>query len=64
MQTQTVSVAERVQEFMQESRKPLLSTAPTSAAIAELVCRIETLELAIQEIADAAGVATSPRETA
>ena len=64
MQTQTESLAERVQGLIQESRKPLLSTAPTPAAIAELVGRIEALELAIQAIADAVGDATSPRKTA
>ena len=64
MQTQTESLAERVQGLMQESRKPLLATTQTSAAIAELVGRIEALELAIQQMADAVEVATSPRETA
>ena len=64
MQTQTESLAERVERLVQESRKPLPSTASTAAAIAELVGRIETLEHAIQEIADAAGVVTSPRDTA
>ena len=64
MQTQTESLAERVQGLMQENRKPLLATTQTSAAIAELVGRIEALELAIQQMADAVEVATSPRETA
>ena len=64
MQTQTESLAEIVERLVQESRKPLLSTASTAAAIAELVGRIETLERAIQEIADAAGVVTSPRDSA
>ena len=64
MQTQTESLAERVQGLMKESRKPLLATTHPSAAIAELVGRIEALELAIQQMADAVEVATSPRETA
>jgi hypothetical protein len=59
-QTQTESLAERVERLLQESRKPLLSTASTSDAIAELLARIETMERAMQEIADTVGVATSP----
>jgi len=42
---------------LEESRKPLMCTTSTCDAIAELHARIETMELAIQEIADAAGVA-------
>ena len=57
MQTQTESLAERVERLLEESRKPLLCTTSTCDAIAELHARIETLELAIQEIADTAGVA-------
>lgn len=66
MQTQTEleSLPEKVERLVEESHKPLLSTASTSAAIAELLARIETLELAIREIADAAGAATSSRDTA
>jgi hypothetical protein len=62
MQAQTESLVERVQTLVQESRKPLMSTASTSAAIAELHARIETLERAMQEIAEAGGVATSRHE--
>ena len=55
MQTQTESLAGRVQRPLQENREPLLSTGSTSATIAELVGRIETLELANQEVADGVG---------
>ena len=63
MQTQTESLAERVERLLQESREPLLSTASTSDAIAELLARIETMERAMQEIADTVGVATSLHES-
>ena len=64
MQTQTESLAERVELLVQESRKPLPSTASTVPRDRRNPRRIETLEHAIQEIADAAGVVTSPRDTA
>jgi hypothetical protein len=62
MLTQTESLAERVERLLEESREPLVCTTSTCAAIAELASRIETLELAIREIADAAGAAASPRD--
>ena len=60
MQTATDTLLERVDRLVQGSREPLLATASTSAAIAELVTRIEVLEIALREIADAAGASSSP----
>jgi hypothetical protein len=59
MQTETdalpEALRERVERLVQASREPIRATTSTSAAIAELVARIEALELALREIAEAAG---------
>lgn len=59
MQTESVTLLERVEALIQASREPLSATASTSTAIAELLTRIEALEAALREIADDAGARSS-----
>lgn len=47
----------RVERLVEASRKPLRSTSSTTVVIAALVERIEALEAALREVADAVGAA-------
>ena len=47
----------RVERLVEASRRPLRLTSSTTVVIAELVERIDTLEAALREIADAVGAA-------
>jgi predicted sugar kinase len=49
-ETLTGTLLERVDKLVQ-AHKPLLSTAPLSDAVGELVLRIDALEKAVREIA-------------
>jgi hypothetical protein len=41
----------RVDKLVQASKRPLLSTTPTTAAVRELVARTDALENAVREVA-------------
>ena len=49
---------EKVEKLVDVSRQPLRWTSSTTVVIAQLVERIESLEAAVREIADAVGAAT------
>ena len=51
------TLVEKVQSLVDASGQPLRSTSSTTAVIAQLVERIESLEAAVREIADAVGAA-------
>ena len=55
MQTPAATLLERVERLVQASGEPLPATMSTTAVIAALVERIEALEAALREIADAVG---------
>ena len=52
------TLAEKVERLVDASGQPLRSTSSTTMVIAQLVERIESLEAAVREIADAVGAAT------
>ena len=52
------TLVEKVQRLVDAGGQPLRSTSPTTDVIAQLVERIESLEAAVREIADAVGAAT------
>ena len=49
------TLREKVERLVDASRPPLRSTSSTTVVIAQLVERIEALEAALREIADAVG---------
>jgi hypothetical protein len=49
------TLVEKVQRLVDASGQPLRWTSSTTVVIAELVERIESLEAAVREIADAVG---------
>jgi hypothetical protein len=51
LETMTDTLIARVEMLVRADRAPILSTTPTSAAIAELLSRNEKLEEAVREIA-------------
>jgi hypothetical protein len=51
------TVLEKVESLVDASRQPLRWTSSTTVVIAQLVERIEALEAALREIADAVGAA-------
>ena len=57
-------LVEKVQRLVDASGQPLRSTSPTTVVIAQLVERIESLEAAVREIADAEGAATETEHAA
>ncbi len=52
------TVLERVERLVDASRQPLRCTSSSTVVIAQLVERIEALEAALREIADAVAGAT------
>ena len=52
------TLVEKVERLVDASGQPLRSTSSTTVVIAQLVERIESLEAAVREIADAVGAAT------
>ena len=52
------TLVEKVERLVDASGQPLRSTASTTVVIAQLVERIESLEAAVRQIADAVGAAT------
>ena len=58
------TLAERVETLVDASGRPLRSTSSTTVVIAQLVERIESLEAAVREIADAVGAATEADDAA
>jgi hypothetical protein len=48
----------KVQRLVDANSQPLRTTSPTTEVIAQLVERIESLEAAVREIADAVGATT------
>ncbi len=52
------TLIEKVQKLVDASGLPLRWTSSTTVVIAQLVERIESLEAAVREIADAVGAAT------
>jgi len=53
MTTMDHTLVERVERLVDVSRQPLRWTSSTTVVIAQLVDRIEALEIALREIADA-----------
>ena len=51
METLTDTLISRVDKLVQASKRPLLSTTPTTAAVRELVARTDALENAVREVA-------------
>jgi hypothetical protein len=45
------TLIERVDQLVEASKRPILSTTPTTDAIGELAARTEALEKAVREIA-------------
>ena len=58
------TLAERIETLVDASGRPLRSTSSTTVVIAQLVERIESLEAAVREIADAVGAATEADDAA
>ena len=54
------TLVEKVERLVDASGQPLRWTSSTTVVIAQLVERIESLEAAVREIADAMGAATDP----
>ena len=52
------TLVEKVERLVDASGRPLRWTSSTTVVIAQLVERIESLEAAVREIADAVGAAT------
>jgi hypothetical protein len=52
------TLVEKVERLVDAGGEPLRSTSSTTVVIAQLVERIESLEAAVREIADAVGAAT------
>ena len=52
------TLVQKVQSLVDASGRPLRWTSSTTVVIAQLVERIESLEAAVREIADAVGAAT------
>ena len=58
------TLVEKVERLVDASGRPLRSTSSTTVVIAQLVERIESLEAAVREIADAVGAATEADDAA
>ena len=52
------TLVQKIQSLVDASGRPLRWTSSTTVVIAQLVERIESLEAAVREIADAVGAAT------
>ena len=51
MESLTDTLIERVDQLVEASKAPLLSTTPTSVVVWELAARTDALEQAVREIA-------------
>ena len=58
------TLAEKVERLVDASGRPLRLTSSTTVVIAQLVERIESLEAAVREIADAVGATTEAEDAA
>ncbi len=53
MGSMSETLSERVQELLAQGREPILSTTGTRAALDSVVARIDALEVAVVELAEA-----------